>query len=140
MKLKQVLFTVRREYYDAIVSGEKTEEIRAQKKRWLWLLDPSRAPKVAAFMCGRSPIHRRHITRIYLEEAETVLGRPVSSQGMVDLDLLPGVSQNSIIVELGEVVYLCQKCGEILEPDPEDSSEWYCPECNYGWRYPHGTV
>jgi hypothetical protein len=54
-------------------------------------------------MCGRRPIHRRWIKRIYLEGAEKVLGRPVSTQGMVDLNLLPGVSQRSIIIELGDV-------------------------------------
>jgi hypothetical protein len=29
----------------------------------------------------------------------------------------------------------CPKCGGALEEDPEDSSEMYCPECNYGWRF-----
>ena len=30
----------------------------------------------------------------------------------------------------------CPKCGTELEEDPEDSSEGYCPKCNYGWRFP----
>ncbi len=30
----------------------------------------------------------------------------------------------------------CPKCGTELEENPEDSSEGYCPKCNYGWRFP----
>ena len=30
----------------------------------------------------------------------------------------------------------CAKCGTELEEDAEDSSEGYCPKCNYGWRFP----
>jgi len=30
----------------------------------------------------------------------------------------------------------CPKCETDLEEDPEDSSEGYCPKCNYGWRLP----
>jgi len=27
----------------------------------------------------------------------------------------------------------CRICGTEMEPDPEDSGEWYCPTCNYGF-------
>jgi len=101
--LKKVLFTVRRQYFDTIVSGEKKEEIRADIPHWKWLLgdDP---PEEAVFMCGPR-IHRRLIKKIYTDFPEVILGRPVSEQGRKDLRLegrkLP---QPCIIVELGEEV------------------------------------
>jgi ribosomal protein L37AE/L43A len=29
----------------------------------------------------------------------------------------------------------CPKCKTEMDEDPEDSSEWYCPKCNFGYRY-----
>lgn len=99
--MKKVLFTVRRRYFDAIVSGEKTEEIREHKPHWMWLLG-TEPPQQAVFMCGRD-IHRRHILNIYVGEAERVLGRAVSEQGRKDLNYLPGeYTKACIIIELGE--------------------------------------
>jgi len=107
--LKKVLFTIRRQYFDAIISGEKTEELRADIPHWSWLLGPD-PPQVAVFMCGHD-IHRRYITDIYRAPPEEILGRPVSEQGRKDLRLpdpkpncLPGEwSPVVIVVELGEV-------------------------------------
>ena len=57
---------------------------------------------------------------------------------------------DSILLEWEEPLYIisqtdknkkeksnsCPKCGTELEDNPEDSSEGYCPKCNYGWRFP----
>ncbi len=111
MKPKSVLFTVRKPYYDAIVSGEKREEIRADIPHWRWLLG-EKPPQVAVFICGRNPAHRRWITKIYLEDPVKVLGREPSEQGKIDLNwgigvLAPGLEEymkpKCIIVELGDV-------------------------------------
>ncbi|MBC8225341.1 hypothetical protein H8E65_12185 [Candidatus Bathyarchaeota archaeon] len=87
---------IRRRYYDQIVKGTKKEEIRTDKPHWDWLLgeDP---PQVATFLCGRD-VHRRIITRIYREDPEKVLGRPLSEQGRMDVQSNP-----AIIIELGDV-------------------------------------
>lgn len=94
--MKKVSFRIRRRYYDLIVSGVKTEEIRTDKPYWSWLLgeDP---PQVATFVCGKD-VHRRHITGIYRDDPEKVLGRPLSNQGQQDV-----LTNPAIIVELGGV-------------------------------------
>lgn len=142
-RVKKVLFMVRREYYDAIVEGRKKEEIR-NPDNWQWLLgdDP---PEVAVFICGKDRIHRRRITRIYMEDPAKVLGREPSRQGKQDLhyDWSWYPKRDCIVVELGDVYGAedyCPKCGTELEEDPEDSSEGYCPKCNYGWRFPRKEV
>ena len=96
---KKVVFTVRKIYYVDIVSGKKTEEIR-NPTHWQWLLgdDP---PEVAVFLCGPQNVHRRWIKRIYLEEAEKVLGREPSEQGKKDLCWEPG--KKCIVVEFGDI-------------------------------------
>uniref|UniRef100_A0A6M3M1Y8 Uncharacterized protein n=1 Tax=viral metagenome TaxID=1070528 RepID=A0A6M3M1Y8_9ZZZZ len=102
-RVKKVLFMVRRQYYDDIVSGEKREEIRNPDK-WQWLMG-SDPPKVAVFMCGKNRIHRRQITRIYLEDPAKVLGREPSYQGKLDLcyDIGGYPKRDCIVVELGDV-------------------------------------
>ena len=45
------------------------------------------------------------------------------------------------IAELRKILWemehdYCPKCRTKLEEDSEDSSEGYCPKCNYGWRFP----
>ena len=98
--MKNVLFTIRRNYFDAIVSGEKTEEIRSFMPRWNWLLGPG-APQVAVFLCGHD-VHRRYIKRIYVDDVVKVLGRSVSEQGRKDLHFKPGENTKAcVIVELG---------------------------------------
>lgn len=92
--LKRVSFRIRRRYFDLIVKGVKTEEIRTDKPYWSWLLGPS-PPYVATFVCGKD-VHRRFITRIYKEDPEKVLGRPLSDQGRQDV-----LSNPAIIIELG---------------------------------------
>ena len=102
---KRVLFTVRREYFDAIVAGEKREEIRADTPNWRWMLG-DKPPKIAVFICGRNPAHRRWIIRIYKEKPSKVLGRPVSEQGALDLKFRsrhPRDERDCIVVALGDV-------------------------------------
>lgn len=102
-EVKKVLFMVRLEYYEDIVSGAKREEIR-NPDNWQWLLGPD-PPNVAVFMCGKDRIHRRHITRIYLEDPVKVLGREPSYQGKLDLcyDIGGYPRRDCIVVELGDV-------------------------------------
>ncbi len=100
--MKAVSLTIRRKYFDAIVSGEKKEEIRADIPHWQWLLGDA-PPEMAIFLCGRD-IHYRLIKRIYGGFPEVVLGRPVSEQGRKDLRLEGNIPQPCIIIELGDVV------------------------------------
>lgn len=93
--VKKVSFRIRRRYFDQIVAGDKREEIRTDKTHWSWLL--TAPPQVAVFICGKD-IHRRMITRIYKDDPEKVLGRPLSSQGREDV-----LSNPAIIIELGEI-------------------------------------
>lgn len=103
--LKRVSFRVRRKYFDLIVKGIKTEEIRTDKPYWFWLLgdDP---PIIATFVCGKD-VHRRWIERIYRDDPEKVLGRPLSEQGQQDI-----LSDPAIIIELGDVFLTSEEKAE----------------------------
>ena len=92
--MKKVSFRIRRRYYDLIVKGVKTEEIRTDKSHWSWLLGEN-PPQVATFVCGKD-VHRRYITEIYKDDPERVLGRPLSDQGRQDV-----LSNPAIIIGLG---------------------------------------
>jgi hypothetical protein len=140
---KQVMLRVRREYFDAIVSGEKKEELRRDSKKWAWLLrdDP---PDVARFVCGQDT-HLRKIKSIYRGDAEEVLGRPPSAQGRKDLgfaDPVPGVSPGDwtptvIVIELDFSMGLCNQCGGLMwrgfkrsDGTPDDTLDWFgCDKC-----------
>lgn len=95
---KKASFRIRRKYFDLIVSGEKTEEIRTNKEFWRKQLLQGKPPQIAVFVCGKD-VHRRWIKRIYVEDAEKVLNRPLSEQGKQDV-LTP---DNAIIIKLGAV-------------------------------------
>ncbi len=98
---KRASFRIRRRYYDMIVSGEKTEEIRTLKPFWVKQLLTGNPPQVAVFICGKD-VHRRWITGIDIQDATEVLGRQLSEQGQKDV-LDP---DNAIIIKLGEVFTL----------------------------------
>ena len=95
---KKMSFRIRRQYYDLIVKGEKTEEIRTNSEYWRKRLLNGHPPQIAVFVCGKA-VHRRWITRIYVDEAENVLGRPLSAKGNEDI-LAP---EAAIIIKLGDV-------------------------------------
>ena len=141
---KQVLLRVRRQYFDMIVSGEKKEELRADSKRWAWLLgdDP---PDVARFACGQET-HLRKIEKIYRGDVEMVLGRLPSAQGIKDLGLkLPGPEDypgdwvtEAIVIELGFTMGLCPSCGGLMwrgfkdheKGVADDDLDWFgCDQC-----------
>ncbi len=92
--LRRVVFRVRRVYFDAIVSGAKTREVRKASEHWLGLAarlrDDDAGPiGTAVFVCGED-IHRREILGVTLyETAEEALGRPPSEQGLRDVGAGP---------------------------------------------------
>ena len=94
---KRASFRIRRRYYDLIVKGEKTEEIRTHSPHWRKQLLSGNPPQIAVFVCGKD-VHRRWITGITLNDAEKVLGRPLSEQGKQDV-LTP---EEAIIIKLGD--------------------------------------
>ena len=65
----RVMFTVFQRYYDRIVTGQKTTEVRQSSKRWLTVANRVCAQKwwgmksIAVFVCGRA-IHRRYIVNV----------------------------------------------------------------------------
>ena len=84
-------FRVRREYFDAIVSGKKDREIRKINAFWARrVVAMERAMNrhekiVATFVCGKD-VHRRRVYgfRTYVD-ASNALGREPSKQGLEDL-------------------------------------------------------
>ena len=96
---KRIAFRIRRVYYDQIVAGTKTEEIRTLKPFWIKrLLNHEDPPTIAVFI-NKKDVHRRRILSIRIDDPEKVLGRALSEQGKQDIQ-----SEQAIIVELGEVV------------------------------------
>ena len=104
----RISFRVRRIYFDAIVTGEKSTEVRRASPYWLaavariaeWNTDPAGpggddAPSYPVVFTGRTPVgvflcghyvHRREILGVRWEpSAEAALGRPPSEQGRADL-------------------------------------------------------
>ncbi len=98
----KVACRIRRVYFDAIVRGEKTAEVRRASEHWRKLaanvvLDLGFGFKpVMVFVCGRD-VHRRVIVGVRLEEsARAALGREPSEQGRQDIGQGP-----VIVFELG---------------------------------------
>ncbi len=93
-RLRRVSFRVRRRYFDLIVAGEKTREVRRASPYWLriahGLRDDDAGPcGVAVFVCGRD-VHRREIVGVSVyDTAEEALGRRPSEQGTKDLGTGP---------------------------------------------------
>jgi len=97
-KVRRVSFRVRRVYFDKIVKGEKTEEIRGYTTFWYDRLIANGQPEEAVFLCGRA-VHRRRVRRVFIDVPEKILGRELSAQGLQDIS-----TESAIIVELGEEV------------------------------------
>ena len=102
----RILFMVRRPYFDAIVAGTKTFELRRDSQRWYSMgCEALRAGKkgrlaIAVFMCGRQRVHRRRIVDVrWIENAEVALGRAPTQE---ELEFLG--DGEVILFEIGEVV------------------------------------
>lgn len=86
-----ISFRVRREYFDAIVSGKKDREVRKINAFWarrvvaLERTLNNQEKAVATFVCGKD-VHRRRVYgfRVY-DNAGAALGRAPSRQGLEDL-------------------------------------------------------
>ncbi len=98
-------FTVRKQYFDAIVAGTKTREVRALTE--FWRSNTARILNSIAlfgwaegvFLCGRE-VHRRRIVGVgWCDDAKDALGREPSEQGRKDLGFGPVV-----YYELAEVL------------------------------------
>jgi len=101
--MKGVLFRVRRIYYDQIAAGTKKFELRAGSGYWRTMLFHRNPPDVAVFICGREPVLRfkiKNISLIKTSEIPALLGRPISDQGIRDLNL--DKELEAIKVDLGE--------------------------------------
>ena len=102
----RILFMVKAPYYDAIVAGTKTFEVRRCSKRWHGMasevaraLDEGRLA-TAVFMCGRPRVHRRRIVDVrWIENAGVALGRSPTQE---ELEFLG--DGEVILFEIGEVV------------------------------------
>jgi hypothetical protein len=86
-----LVFRVRREYFDAILQGVKDREVRRYSPFWETRVAHASAARakgqtiVGVFICGKDE-HRRHVTNIYMElNAKAALGREPSAQGAEDL-------------------------------------------------------
>jgi len=100
---KTVVFRIRKEYFEQVVSGEKTYELRALSDYWRKrLIKTDEPPKRALFLCGKAT-HLRQILHCFIGNAEKVLGRKVSKQGRKDLDLDTHKGR-CIAVKLGEKI------------------------------------
>ncbi len=102
--MNRLVFRIRRVYFDAIVKGEKTEEIRRASRFWYAAAgrladDDMGRCGIAVFVCGRD-IHKRMIVGVdEFEDAATALGREPSEQGRQDLGDGP-----VLVFQLGEEV------------------------------------
>lgn len=79
--VKQIPLRIRKRYYDAIVSGEKTVEYRKESDYWWKMLGFGKNLKrVGVFICGKQ-VHRRIITRVKLNKTPSTF----SEQGKKDV-------------------------------------------------------
>lgn len=100
---KTVVFRIRKEYFDQIVSGEKTYELRALSDYWRKrLLKAGKPPKRALFLCGKRT-HLRRILHCFISRAAEIHGRNISEQGRKDL-ALDTHEGHCIAVKLGDVI------------------------------------
>ncbi len=78
---------VRKEHYEAIVSGEKKVELRPYSDYWrkrLEKVNPVMEDVIAVFICGKR-VHRRKVLSIFVGEPEKILDRPLSEKGKLDI-------------------------------------------------------
>jgi hypothetical protein len=91
-----LVFRIRRCYYDLIVSGEKTREVREAKS--FWAVRALRASYAlydgidvkALFLCGKGRRHVRRVTAVLcFSTTQAALGRAPSEQGLRDIGTGP---------------------------------------------------
>lgn len=111
-------FRIRKIYFDQIVAGTKTQEVR--RTSHFWSIRANRAHDelehdrqvLAVFVCGAA-VHRREVLHVEeLVNAEAALGRPPSEQGQADLG--------------GGAVYAFH-LGRDMDPGCERPSNLFCP-------------
>lgn len=99
---KNISFRIRRIYYDQIVEGTKTFELRPTSPYWDKKFQNFGRDEFiggqAVFVCGKD-VHRREITKIHCCYPSDRLGRALSVQGQKDIPTMLAWS-----IELGEVV------------------------------------
>jgi len=87
----RIAFTVRKAYFDAIRSGEKTREVRRASVYWTGIVARvsvalGRGERVeATFLCGPRWHHREIIGVEWYANSINALGREPSEQGRKDL-------------------------------------------------------
>jgi hypothetical protein len=93
-----ILFTVRRQYFDAIVMGTKTAEVRRATRRWRTVADRAQerlergeAVRVV-FICGRLKNERGLIATTLHRTPLEALGREPSEQGRADIGSGPVIA------------------------------------------------
>lgn len=79
---------IRRQYFNDIVDGTKTKELRADSPYWRGLFGDGRGQEyiggTITFVCG-DDVHARSITGIDWGRPERFLGREPSEQGKKDI-------------------------------------------------------
>ena len=132
--MKKVSFRIRKQYFDAIINGNKKYELRSHIPFWVNRLLCNNPPKIAVFVCGKR-VHRRKIIDIGVGKPIYFLGRQLSEHGKQDIP-----TENCIAVKLGDA--LCGDCGEVLHMsdvfdaigDPKGLRPlklWICSSCGY---------
>ncbi len=91
MRPYRLVFTVRHEYFDAIVRGDKTVEFRRASQRWVTVYERCRdyldghTRVEAVFICGGLKHEREVVGVERFPDATHALGREPSEQGARDL-------------------------------------------------------
>jgi len=79
--MKSLVLRIRKRYFDAIVSGEKTVEFRRDSEFWRKRIIGKADVEIATFICGKR-VHRRKITSIHRIKTPSWF----SEQGKKDVD------------------------------------------------------
>ena len=101
----RILFMIRRPYYDAIVAGTKTFEVRVNTDRWDSMAFRANQSirnggrSTATFQCGRRVHRRRIVGAKWVENAEVALGRAPTQE---ELEFLG--DGEVILFKLGEAM------------------------------------
>ncbi len=86
-----IVFRIRKEYFDQIVAGKKTREVRALKPFWDIRAESAQIDLhlgrmvLSTFLCGQHRHHREIVDVRRYETAAEALGREPSEQGRQDL-------------------------------------------------------